>query len=303
MIKIIFLRSEKAYLPEIDAYIEYFNKTPEYVAYDSSKLDFNFNLEEFDVIWEFKGVGGTKSKNQFVIHEYASLSTGFLPRSKDFVKSIINPKPDLRVFLNETVNKEMGFKDGIEYCYRDMGIDQCFLKARSDKKDYEFVYIGSMEKSRGIDRLLKAFTRNCSGRLCLIGNPPSDLYNEFKGNNNIVFTGKVPYKDVPEIASKAVYGINCMPDKYPYNLQTSTKVLEYLALGLKVITTDYKWIRDFEKLHSCDFYKISIDEFNTDSLDKFNFKSNYIPENYTWDLIIENSRLRDKITMGTNGKF
>ena len=103
MIKILFIRSERAYLPEIDAYIEYFNKTDEFRAYDSLKLKGEYQLKDFDVIWEFKGFGGIRVKDQILVHEYASLSVGAFPRVKNWLKSKLNPKPHLRIFLNEDV--------------------------------------------------------------------------------------------------------------------------------------------------------------------------------------------------------
>ena len=63
MITILFVRSENAFLPEIDAYVDYFNNTKEFKAYDSSKIK-DYKLDDFDVIWEFKGFGGSKKKKK-----------------------------------------------------------------------------------------------------------------------------------------------------------------------------------------------------------------------------------------------
>lgn len=296
MKNILFIRSEKAYLPEVDAYIKYFNKTKEFRAYDSLKLN-GYAYEDFDVIWEFKGFGGVKAKKQILIHEYASLSTGAFPLLKNMLKAKINPKPDLRIFLNENVKAGFNFNDNIEYCSRDMGIDEKFIQARNSNKEYDFIYVGSISKNRGIDKLLKIFTENKNGRLCLIGEVDDDIYNMYKKNKDIIFTGKVPYDNVPEIASRAIYGINYIPDKYPFNIQTSTKLLEYLALDLKVITTDYKWVRQFEKQHDCSFYKLDLTnlEFNMGKIEKHEFVSNFKAEEFIWDKIIEQAGLKMKL--------
>lgn len=297
MIKILFMRSKKAFLPEVDAYIKYFNNTDEFRAYDSSNLGEDYDVNEFDVIWEFKGFGGIKVKDKVVIHEYASLSTGSFPILKNTLKSKINPKPSLRIFLNENVKEGFNFKDNIDYCYRDMGIDESFINIKSEKKEYDFVYVGSICKGRGMDVFLKEFTKTNPGKLCLIGNIDDEIYNEYKNNKDIIFIGKVPYSEVPKIASKAIYGINYMPDKYPFNIQTSTKLLEYLALGLKVITTDYKWVRVFEEKHKCNFYKINGDtiDFDINKINAFKFTSNFNAGDFMWDRIIEESKLKKKI--------
>ena len=297
MIKILFLRSKKAFLPEVDAYIKYFNKSTEFRAFDSSKMDEDYNINDYDIIWEFKGFGGVKAKDKMVVHEYASLSTGSFPKLKNILKSKVNPKPGLRIFLNENVKEGFNFKDDIDYCYRDMGIDESFINIKNEKKEYDFVYVGSICSERGMDVFIKEFAKVNPGKLCLVGNVDDDIYSEYKNKKNIIFTGKVPYSEVPKIASKAIYGINYMPDKYPFNIQTSTKLLEYLALGLKVITTDYKWVRQFEEKHDCNFYKIdegNID-LNPEKINHFNFKSNFAVNNFMWDSIIEKSGIAEKL--------
>ena len=295
--KILFVRTGKAFLPEIDAYVKYFNKLEGFEAYDSQLLDENYSIDDFDVIWEFKGFGGVRDVNKVIVHDYASLSTGSFPKVKNNLKKWLNPKPNLRVFLNQAVRQGFNFNDDIEFCYRDMGIDERFLSVKSEEKEYDFVYVGSICKGRGMDRFLAEFTRKPQGKLCLIGNVEDDIYNEYKHNKDLVFTGSVPYGEVPIIASKAVYGINYIPDKYPFNIQTSTKLLEYLALGLKVITTDYQWVRDFEKRHGCSFYKLNLkqDGFNRDYIKSYDYKSNFAAENHLWDVVLENSGLKEQI--------
>lgn len=300
MKKILFLRSERAFLPEIDAYIQYFNKTRDFKAYDSSNIKGEFQLKDFDIIWEFKGFGGVRTKEHLIIHEYASLSTGFSAKIKDLLKSKLNPKPDIRVFLNENVKNGFSFNDNIEYCYRDMGIDSSFLKegnGNNKKKEYDFVYVGSITKEREIDKLLFKFNEKHIGKLCLVGNVDDEIYNQYKNNKDIIFTGKVPYSEIPNIASKAEFGLNYIPDKYPFNIQTSTKLLEYLALGLKIISTDYKWIREFEKKHGCSFYKLDYKNFifDREQINKFNYKSNFNTNDFLWDNIIDKSGIKDLI--------
>jgi hypothetical protein len=57
--------------------------------------------------------------------------------------------------------------------------------------------------------------------------------------------GPVSRDQLPEIYKNARFGLNYTPDIYPYNVQTSTKTLEYLASGLGVISNKYKWSEFF----------------------------------------------------------
>lgn len=297
MIKILFIRSENAFLPEVDAYIDYFNKTKEFNAYDSSKIK-DYKLEDFDVIWEFKGFSGIKkNKNQILVHEYASLSTGKFSILKNFLKSKCNSKPDLRIFLNENVKEGFKFNDDVHFCYRDMGIDNQFTLKDKVAKEYDFVYVGSIGKEREMDKFLKAFTEKDNGTLCLVGNVDHEIYSEYKNHKNLIFTGKVSYSDVPKIAAKAEYGINFIPDKYPFNIQTSTKLLEYLALGLKIVTTDYIWVRQFEEKQDCSFYKLDYNNliFDKKRIQEHEFLNRFNTKEYLWENIIKKSELETKL--------
>jgi len=305
MIKILFIRSANAFLPEIDAYIDYFNNFEKFTAFDSSKIK-DYKLEDFDVIWEFKGLGGLKqNKNQILIHEYASLSTGKHARFKNFIKSKFNPKPDLRIFLNENVKAGFKFNDSVGSCYRDMGVDEQFISQVEVEKEYDFIYVGSICKGREMDKFLKAFIEKDNGTLCLVGNVEDEIYSEYKDHKNLIFTGKVPYSEVPKIAAKAEYGINFIPDKYPFNIQTSTKLLEYLALGLKVVTTDYKWIRQFEDMHNCSFYKLDYNNlsFDKNRIENHEFFSGFRAEEYLWDRVIEESGIKNILIEMFNSNF
>ncbi|MDF2557768.1 MAG: hypothetical protein K0R71_1596 [Bacillales bacterium] len=297
MKKILLIRDERSFLPEISAYLNYFNNSDEFRAYDSRDLHGSYDINDFDVLWEFKGFGGIKTTEKCLVHEYVGLSSTTFPHLKDTIKRILNPKPNLRIFLNETVRDGMNFKDGIDYSLRDMGIDPQFIEQYNAKKEYDFVYVGKVGKYRGMDHFLKHFTINPTGKLLLIGNVEDDIYRQFKNCEDIIFAGRIPYSEVPELASKAEYGLNYMPDEYPFNIQTSTKLLEYLALGLKVITTDYPWVRDFEKKHQCNFYKIDYKNpaLDLEKMRNHHFHSAFKPEDYMWDQIMEKSLIKKKL--------
>jgi glycosyltransferase involved in cell wall biosynthesis len=134
--------------------------------------------------------------------------------------------------------------------------------------------------------------------LLLIGEVSDEIYENYRYCENITFTGRVLYEDVPKYASQAVYGINYMPDKYPYNLQTSTKLLEYLSMGLKVITTDYSWVRNFMDVnqiqlvtvtHSLEGLDSLIKKDETKSIERINF------DKYKWAHIIQQSGIEGKL--------
>lgn len=174
-----------------------------------------------------------------------------------------------------------------------MGVDDCFF-IKNDNKNYDFVYVGEMSVERGITNILEKFAKDLNTQsLLMIGEPEKLLYEKYKKFRNIIFTGRVNYKEVPQIASQAEYAINYIPDKYPYNLQTSTKLLEYVAMNLKIVTTNYKWVNEFEKEKGMKFYIVSdgLKELRIKNLLNYRFKNNNISD-LNWKNIIKKSEIK-----------
>lgn len=298
-IKIGIVDTEKAYLPEINAYIYYLYKH----NIDVQRIFANdvVQLQNFDVVWKFPGLEYKKlDENIAVIHEYNSRTIGRLGRVKDRIKKHVNIQPQGRVFLNEHVKQQFNFTDQIPSLTRDMGIDSSFFQKNS-VKEYEFVYIGDMNDQRQLDKLLASF-KGSPFTILMIGTPNDRLFNEFKNEKNIEFTGKVPYKEVPLLASKAIYGVNYIPNRQPYNEQTSTKLLEYCALNLKIVTTNYNWVNQFEQQEKAAFYKISTHQkIDFDALLKYEYRTPNV-DKYEWNKILDSVGLLSFLTEITKNK-
>ena len=292
---IVFERKPNVYLPEIIAYINYIeNNISEFSAFDSEQID-DYNPTDFDIVWRFMGLD-IRGTGRTVVHEYNSLSTGNFSSIKNKIKQTINIKPDARIFLNETVKKGFSFIDDIPFKYRDMGVDSIFFQHRKkNEPEYDFVYAGSLDRGKIIFSVLNHFrTTLKTSTLLIIGDVPDDLLKEYKNTYNIIFTGRVPYEEVAVLISKARYGLNLMPDKYPFNLQTATKVLEYCASGLPIISTDYSWIRQFERKKNGKFFFLNynLENFTIENLEKHSFQTPKV-DDYKWETVINNSKIFD----------
>ncbi|MEY0435513.1 glycosyltransferase [Providencia huaxiensis] len=136
---------------------------------------------------------------------------------------------------------------------------------------WDFIYVGAMDKSRklhvAIDKIIEY---KPDARIVLVGDAPSYLIKRYR-NYHIDFTGKIPYTEVPDILKKAKIAINYIPDIYPYNIQTSTKLLEYLASKCLVLTNKYSWVEEY-----CNERSLSILFF--EEIDKA-FEENYFSLN------------------------
>lgn len=285
------------YLPEISAYMAYLRASiPTVQAYDSSELGKGISEDDFDIVWKFMGFDRFPRSKPFIVHEYGSLSVGKFPRTKNLMKRLINIKPDLRVFLNNAVQKDMGFKDHIQSRQRDMGVSAHFYKkSPNPNPEFDFVYSGSLNRGKVIFSMLNHFRDNMKdSRLLIVGSVPDDIHSQFGSTPNIHFTGRLKYEEVPHAITKAKYGLNIMPDIYPFNVQTSTKVLEYSAAGLPIISTDYQWIKSFEQQSGGRFLYCSSD-FHSLSLQAVEKHDFHVPDvtAYDWNHVLLNSGVFD----------
>lgn len=187
------------------------------------------------------------------IHDYASLSTGKYKTLKNLIKKYLNHKPVFRSFLNKSVKSRMNFKDGIPFIYRDMGAENFFFDKVEVKKEYDFCYVGSITDDREVYKVLDNFI-NSKYSIALVGDAKLSNLEKYKSYKNIIFFGKKDRIETSNIMKRARIGFNYIPDIDPWNAQTSTKVIEYLAAGLMVISNKYQWINEFQYQNNIYYY-------------------------------------------------
>ncbi len=278
-----------AYTPEAFAYKRYLEAHGHCIDLNfPDKLD-----KKNDINIYFMGVRPfwrVEKSNAIEIHEYQSLSIPPLSVFKDFVKRKINSKPHGRIFLNSFVSNHMNFNDSIPFIYRDMGVDTELFQKPSDKPLFDIVYSGSINGRNGLVETLIKLSKIF--KILLIGDVDDELKIIFN-RNKITMTGRVDRRELPELYSSARYGLNYTPNIFPFNYQTSTKTLEYLASGLHVISNRYYWIEEFSK--SLNYKPIWIEDLYNDEDAYLN--TSLIPnmEAFKWNNILNTSNLNSFI--------
>lgn len=274
--------SKNAYTPEAYAYKKYLESKGHLVQLDyvlDPQNDINIYFMGARPFWK-KSNGRAKE-----IHEYQSLSTPPYARFKNYAKKIVNTKPSGRIFLNDLVCKELNFNKKIPFIYRDMGVDEHFFQKPSKKPLFDVVYCGSVSGRPGlIDVILKI---SQSYKIAIVGHV-NIKEKEILGNKrNITLLGRVDRDSIAEIYFNSRYGLNYTPNIYPYNIQTSTKTLEYLASGLKVISNRYLWSNEFDKKYNSNF--IWIDDEGSFNEDESKVASNEIFKEFLWENVLDRS--------------
>jgi hypothetical protein len=290
---ILFEGPARTYLPEIPAYMRFIEKNlPDVKAYTSTEVK-DYHPMEFDVVWRFMGLD-VQAKGRTVVHEYNSLSAGSAPHIKNFAKFMLNGLPDRRVYLNKIVKTGFPFSDKIPYNFRDMGIATKFFEV-TPKPEYDFVYAGSIHRGPEVVQMLEHFAHRLkNATILIVGSANPDIVSSFKPYPNIIFAGRVHYTEVADLVAKGHYGLNLVPDMYPYNLQTATKVLEYCALKLPIVSMKYRWIENFAQQKEGQFFWLNKDFSNLtmENLNKFSFKTPDV-ENRRWRTVIAQSGVFD----------
>ena len=254
-----FIRNGPSYLPEIDAYCAYIQSRDHQTMVHDSSVSVPTSAS---VVWWFCGRVPLREAHRlrgaFQIHEYASASIPPYAWAKDQVKHWTQPRPDYRIFQNGWVRERMGFADGVPHALRDMGVAEHFFDAPSNTPapEFDLVYLGEMSRLLAFIPVLQAI--HAAGRsLLLVGDVPAELQAQL--TPNVTCTGRVGHAQVLSYLRRARFGLNLVPNAIPFQQQTSTKVLEYCAVGLRVVSNAYPWVRYFMAQHKANFYFFSDD--------------------------------------------
>lgn len=299
-ITLAFVHEGKAFLPELEGYRRYFGERGVHTrVLHPRKLKGN----PVDIEWHMMGTHFRRSNPAaVVIHEYASPSVPPLAALKDWIKKRMNCRPDYRLFLNEATQREMNFRDAVPFGFRDMFINSLPAPFSDQNKTYDFVYAGTLDKSRKPEKWLNHFaTGPMKDRQLLILSRDYALWKEkYREAKNIHFEGPVPPGGVGEWIRQARYGLAPTPLYKPYGFQTSTKILEYLAQGLPVVCSPTAWTLAYIKESGAEFFLLKEDLSNLtmDELERFRFK---IPDISKWT--IENQLNRSGILEFLNRRF
>ena len=283
------LSNKKSYLPEIIAYRNYFIKNNIKVIISENEL----SLKNCDVIIMFCGFFLKKKlKNKFYIHDYSSLSTPPLCEVKDFIKKYFNFKPDLRIFNSKLIKNHMNYNDKVPYIIRSQGVLKTFFQKRLKKFKYDFLYTGSIETRKGLDEIFFKYLK-LGFSILVIGNVSNEYKMKFSNFSKIKFLGPKKYIHIHKYYKMCKYGLNYIPDEFPYNAQYSTKFLEYSASKLNIVSNKTVFMKEISKKYKIkNVYDEDINSANDLKDAKFQHLNLH---NYEWDVVIKKSGILEKI--------
>lgn len=119
------------------------------------------------------------------------------------------------------------------------------LKTKYDLQNKKtFIYIGTMAKIRHLDIIVRAFflvkKEIKNSKMLMVGDGSGKeelehLTMNLKMESDIIFTGEVPYSEVPKYICLADIGLSPIPPLFIYKMSSPSKMLEYMASGIPVV--------------------------------------------------------------------
>ncbi|MBU7018530.1 MAG: glycosyltransferase family 4 protein [Theionarchaea archaeon] len=113
-----------------------------------------------------------------------------------------------------------------------------------DPDEFLFLYVGNLHPARRVETLIEALkmvNMQKKAKLMVVGNGGTrrlKQYAEAAGSDHVIFTGRVPYDDVPSYMRCCSVFISYVPRTPEFDIQPPLKTVEALASGLPVIATD-----------------------------------------------------------------
>lgn len=108
---------------------------------------------------------------------------------------------------------------------------------------FTVIYQGVLNKDRGLEELISAFTHLPDFQLWILGSGDVEQHLKKQVENSdlsrqVSFFGKVPFEQLAEITSKAHLGVSLEKGtNLNYHFATPNKVFDYLASGLPVLAS------------------------------------------------------------------
>jgi glycosyltransferase involved in cell wall biosynthesis len=211
------------------------------------------------------------------------------------------------------------------YSHRFQGEHECVLNLpsvpplRTATVEPRVIYVGSVTKARGLDEMIAIarYLRADGISVMVIGEAPAESDQKaLEGAENLTWLGPLPNDQALAEVERSLAGLSLLHDLENYRHSMPTKVLEYMARGIPVITTPLPLAVDVLGAHgfvvpfdSSHCVKESVDAIRTLAADPSRREElrsaahKAVDEKYNWD--------REKIrfvefllaTSGTNTSY
>ena len=198
-------------------------------------------------------------KGVYKVHKSEKYYSLYFRKFESYITKYILRKADLILPISKWMEKEL-IKEGIpksKMMPLPLGVNPELFSQNKDgtkiREEYNLndaqiiLYIGTMNKLRHSDIIIHALSKvkNCrnNAKLLMVGEG-NDRYNLEKLvatlgiQNDVIFTGQVPYFDVPDYIAAADVCLCPVPPLAIYKVSSPTKMFEYMVMGKPVVANE-----------------------------------------------------------------
>jgi len=273
-------------MPETFAYLKYFESLSGFEPVVVSSYESALKSAAEVIIVSYGLLPKWSGRPPILVADIPSRSTGQFRRIKDYLKIVLNHKPDIALFLNQYVEASKIARGGHLKLYRGMGFRSDLVQPRRESIEIEAIYSGSMQRPGVLSALNLLQEKGLN--ISIVGEERT-----FQAHPNIEFLGRRNIEETYGVYAKAGIGLNIVPDVEPFNYQDSTKLIEYCATGLKVVTSVYPWMLNFEEESNARFFRLNLST-TAEEIKDFDY---VIPnvQDWAWERVLHNSKLAESI--------
>ncbi len=155
------------------------------------------------------------------------------------------------VFADEGTAKEYRLSEKKKFIFYNFPRKSLFPDSHKewDKRKYDLVFLGSMSETSGtfviLNSIKKLKTKFPNLRVLFIGQPGKEIQDEVQHfieenqiKENVHFTGRIPHGDVPNLLQDCKIGLIALLDLPKFHKNIATKMFEYMASGIPVVSSD-----------------------------------------------------------------
>ncbi len=215
-------------------------------------------------------IGIPKPMRKILLYLWPILETYFIKRNIDY---IVTASDDISLEYQKYKNKVVIIRNFAYSGFLKYGDSKIVEKKHNLYNDsLVIIYAGSLMRKKGVLEIVKAINhiKKYNVKLVLTNNFKNKTFEkEVKKyeNNQVIFTGRLPYKEVFRYLKMSDIGLACYHpiSNYINGIDRMLKIFEYMSVGLPIIISNFPTWNNFIAKNQCG---ITVDPMSPKSIAK-----------------------------------